>query len=516
VGSSVRRALVSVSDKTGVVGLCRVLSDAGYEVVSTGGTAGTLREAGIPVTDVSAVTEWPEMMGGRIKTLHPRVHGGILARRDDPGDVQAMEAHGIVGIDVVVVNLYPFDASVARPGATHDETIEQIDIGGPAMVRAAAKNAAHVCVVTDPSEYAAVEDAVRSGEIGLELRRRLAARAFAYTARYDAAVASWLAREVGEAEPFPPLVTVALEKASDLRYGDNPHQRAALYRRLDGVPRGVASAELLQGKALSFNNLVDADAAYALVRDLAGPAVAIVKHTNPCGAGVHERDLSVAWARALAGDPTSAFGGIVAVNGVVDAALARAMADVFLEVLIAPGYSAEARGVLARKRNLRVLELPLERASGGRFALREVSGGMLLSDADLRLDSVRDGEVGTDRAPTEAEWAALQLAWAVCKHTKSNAIVIADAAHAIGVGAGQMSRVDAARLAVQRSLAPIRGAAAASDAFFPFRDGLDVLAEAGVTAVVQPGGSVRDDEVLAAADEHGIAMVFTGTRHFRH
>jgi phosphoribosylaminoimidazolecarboxamide formyltransferase/IMP cyclohydrolase len=510
----IERALLSVSDKDGIQAFAARLSAAGVELVSTGGTARALREAGLTVRDVSELTGSPEMMEGRVKTLHPRVHGGILARRDHAGDVEDMRTHGIAGIDLVVVNLYPFEQTVAREGVTVAEAVEQIDIGGPTMVRAAAKNHAHVGIVVDPDDYERVASAVESGAgLDEETRRDLALKAFASTARYDAAIVRHFAGLNGG---FPEALRLGWDKVADLRYGENPHQSAAFYRSALDPVHGLAAAVQHQGKELSYNNLVDADAAYALARDLSSPGVAVIKHTNPCGVGVDGESATLAYERALEGDPISAFGGIVAVNVPVDQALAERLVEIFLEIVIAPSYTPEALEILAAKKNLRALSLPLEQAAPRGPRLQDVAGGVLVQERDAQLLPIREARVVTERSPTESEWRALELAWVVSKHVKSNTIVYANAVQAAGIGAGQMSRVDAARLAATRARIPTEGGAAGSDAFFPFRDGLDVIAEAGITAVVQPGGSRRDDEVIAAANEHGMAMVLTGERHFRH
>ena len=519
-----RRALLSVSDKTGLVEFARALADRGVELVSTGGTARALRDAGLAVRDVADVTGFPEIMDGRVKTLHPRIHGGLLGRRSHEGDRAAMEAHGIPGIDLLVVNLYPFRETLAS-GADRDTCVENIDIGGPAMLRAAAKNHADVAVVTSPDDYAAVRDALAAheGALPLALRRRLAADAFAHTAAYDAAVARWMADQEGES--FPREVSLAGRRALTLRYGENPHQAAALYTGGEARP-GVATAVQLQGKALSYNNLNDTDAAYEAVAAFDDPAVVIVKHANPCGVAVAP-DIATAYAKALACDPVSAFGGIIAVNRALDAVTAEAILDLFAEVVIAPEIAADARDLLARKGNLRVLEagaVPDPAAPG--ISAKTLAGGLLVQDRDAgRVDADALRAV-TRRMPTAQEQADLLFAFRVAKHVKSNAIVYARDGATVGIGAGQMSRVDSARIAAQKARdaaeaageAPPRtqGAVVASDAFFPFADGLIAAAEAGVTAVIQPGGSKRDDAVIAAADARDLAMVVTGMRHFRH
>jgi phosphoribosylaminoimidazolecarboxamide formyltransferase / IMP cyclohydrolase len=524
----IRRALLSVSDKTGLVDLARGLAAAGVELVSTGGTAAALRQAELAVRDVSDLTGFPEIMDGRVKTLHPGVHGGLLARRDDAAHLAAMQAHGIAAIDLLVVNLYPFEATVAR-GAGYDETVENIDIGGPAMLRAAAKNHAHVAVVTDPEDYGPLLDELRAtGGTSAATRRRLAQITYARTAAYDAAVSGWLAGAIGEAAPR--RMTVAGRLSATLRYGENPHQTAAFYT--DGSARpGVATAVQHQGKELSYNNLNDTDAAFELVAEFdaasgAGPTCAIIKHANPCGVASGATLLD-AYQRAYDCDRTSAFGGIVALNGPIDGPTAEAITAIFTEVVIAPGANDEARAVFARKPNLRLLTtgaLPDPSALGR--TIRQVAGGFLLQDRDNGRITAADLRVVTKRAPTEAELADLLFAWAVAKHVKSNAIVYAKGGATVGIGAGQMSRVDSTRIAARKAAdmaqalglpqVPTQGSVVASDAFFPFADGLITAAEAGATAIIQPGGSMRDADVIAAADAAGLAMVLTGQRHFRH
>jgi phosphoribosylaminoimidazolecarboxamide formyltransferase/IMP cyclohydrolase len=521
----IARALLSVSDKTGLVEFARFLAGRGVELVSTGGTFRALAEAGVPVREVADYTGFPEMMDGRVKTLHPKVHGGILALRDEPDHAAAMAAHGIGAIDLVVVNLYPFEATVAK-GADFATCVENIDIGGPAMIRSAAKNHRYVTVVVDSADYAAVmaEMAARNGAVGEDLRRRLAAKAFARTGAYDAAISQWFAGQLGDT--FPERLVFAGERAQALRYGENPHQQAAFYR--GGARRpGVASAVQLQGKELSYNNLNDTDAAFELVAEfIERPAVAIIKHANPCGVALAPTLLE-AWRKALACDPVSAFGGIVAVNRRLDGATALAIAEIFTEVIVAPDADAEARAVLAAKKNLRLLltgGMPDPAAPG--ITVRSLAGGYLVQSRDNGRVPLSALRTVTKRAPTEAELADLGFAFTVCKHVKSNAIVYARDGATVGIGAGQMSRVDSARIAFRKAQdaaraaglkAPLtEGSVAASDAFFPFADGLEVVAEAGARAVIQPGGSVRDAEVIAAADARGLAMVFTGMRHFRH
>ena len=523
----ITRALLSVSNKTGLVDLGRALAERGVELLSTGGTAAALREAGLAVRDVAEVTGFPEMMDGRVKTLHPMVHGGLLALRDNADHVAAMQAHGIGAIDLLVVNLYPFEATVAR-GADYDTCIENIDIGGPAMIRAAAKNHAHVTVVVDVEDYETVLGDMdqHGGATCPKFRRKLAQRAYARTAAYDAAVSTWLADAIGETAPRRRAFAGTL--AQTLRYGENPHQRAAFYT--DGSDRpGVATARQVQGKELSYNNINDTDAAFELVSEFAavdGPACAIIKHANPCGVA-RAATLKEAYSRAFDCDRTSAFGGIVALNQPLDGATAEEIAGIFTEVVIAPGADADALRVFAARKNLRLLltEGLADPAAAGRM-IRQVSGGYLVQDRDAGRIARADLQVVTKRGPTEAEIADMLFAWNVAKHVKSNAIVYVRDGATVGVGAGQMSRVDSCRIAARKARdmadalglpAPLtQGSAVASDAFFPFADGLLAAAEAGATAVIQPGGSMRDAEVIAAADEAGLAMVLTGQRHFRH
>ena len=520
------RALISVSDKAGLLDLARALAARGVELISTGGTSGMLRTAGLAVRDVADVTGFPEMMDGRVKTLHPNVHGALLALRDDDEHLLAMAAHGIEPIDLLIVNLYPFEETVAK-GADHATCIENIDIGGPAMIRAASKNHKFVTVLTDPADYQALLDqlAAHDGATTMAFRQKMALAAYGKTAAYDAAVSNWLAGEIGEKAPRHR--TFAGKLAQGLRYGENPHQGAAFY--VDGSKReGVATARQWQGKELSYNNINDTDAAFELVAEFAGdaPACAIIKHANPCGVAVGA-SLAEAYLRAYDCDRTSAFGGIVALNQPLDAATAEKIVEIFTEVVIAPGASDEARAVFAGKKNLRLLTtagLPDARAAGTAF--KQVAGGFLVQDRDAGVLNTRELRVVTKRAPTDAEMADMLFAWKVAKHVKSNAIIYVKDGATVGVGAGQMSRIDSTRIAARKSqdmaealglAAPLTlGSVVASDAFFPFADGLVAAAEAGATAVIQPSGSMRDDEVIAAADAAGLAMVFTGMRHFRH
>ncbi len=525
---AIRRALLSVSDKTGVVELASRLAKGGVELVSTGGTARALREAGLQVRDVSDVTGFPEMMDGRVKTLHPLIHGGLLAVRDDADHLAAMEAHEIGAIDLLVSNLYPFEDTVMR-GAAREEIIENIDIGGPAMIRSASKNHAFVTIVTDPEDYRGLIDelAEHDGATTLAFRKRMAAKAFAATAAYDSMISQWFAF-ADQQRLFPEMLAVNGRLAGELRYGENPHQKAALYTPLGPHARGLAQAEQVQGKDLSYNNYNDADAALELVAEFAGqdPAVAIVKHANPCGVA-QAGALAEAWREALACDPVSAFGGIVACNRALDGATAAAICDIFTEVVVAPGADEAARAAFAAKPNLRLLlldELPDARRGG--LQVKPIAGALLVQTRDNAAVSAGDLKVVTRRAPTARELADCLFAWTVARHVKSNAIVFARGGVTAGIGAGQMNRRDSARIAAIRAREAAEtagwpeprtvGSAMASDAFLPFADGLQAAIDAGATAVIQPGGAMRDEEVIAAADAAGLAMVFTGTRHFRH
>ncbi|BBD77523.1 MULTISPECIES: bifunctional phosphoribosylaminoimidazolecarboxamide formyltransferase/IMP cyclohydrolase [Hydrogenophilus] len=521
-----RTALLSVSDKTGLIPFAQALAQLGYTLLSTGGTAKALRDAGLTVTDVAEHTGFPEILDGRVKTLHPRVHGGILADRSNPEHIATLAAHDIPPIEIVAVNLYPFAATVARPDCTLAEAIENIDIGGPAMVRAAAKNHGDeqggVTVIVDPADYTPVLDELKNrGQVSYATRFRLAAKAFTHTARYDAMVSTYLTQRLEGDATWPQALHLSFDLVMPLRYGENPHQQAAFYRDLNPAPGALALAETLQGKALSFNNLADADAAWECVKQFDpqqdGAACVIVKHANPCGVAVAECAAD-AYRKAFATDPTSAFGGIIAFNTVVDAAAAEALTQQFLEVVIAPDYTQEARARLAEKKNVRVLRCPWGPAVAQQD-LKRIGGGLLVQSNDTDLLDPAHLKVVTRRTPTQDEMRDLLFVWRVAKFVKSNAIVYGKNGQTIGIGAGQMSRVDSSRIAVikaQNAGLEVRGSVVASDAFFPFRDGVDVLAQAGATAVIQPGGSVRDEEVIAAANEHGIAMVFTGMRHFRH
>ncbi|PYT00574.1 MAG: bifunctional phosphoribosylaminoimidazolecarboxamide formyltransferase/inosine monophosphate cyclohydrolase [Acidobacteria bacterium] len=547
----IKRALISISDKTGAVDLAKALREFGVDIISTGGTARTLRDFGIDVTDVSDITGFPEMMDGRVKTLHPKMHGAFLALRDNPEHVASMTEHGIEPIDMVVVNLYPFEETVAKEDVSLEDAVENIDIGGPAMIRSASKNWRDVAVVTDPRLYEGLIEELRrnEGSLSLETRQRLAVLAYTRTAGYDLAISSYLAKQLSDdelalIEPLNPLqnlmfiesddvledaasadgvvlssdtLDIHLAKITDLRYGENPHQHAALFS--NGDPGGIANAEQLHGKEMSFNNYVDAEAAWNLVQDFQDTAVAIVKHTNPSGVGIGSTNEE-AYRRALSTDPVSAFGGIVAFNLKVDAAVAALVIEVFSEVIVAPEYDHEALEIFRSKKNLRILKLPAtnnEQRTTPEY--KQISGGFLVQDSDtLRIDADQL-KIVSKRPPTEAELKSMLLAWRVCKHVKSNAIVLANEYQTIGVGSGQMNRVDSVRIAAMRAERfnlPIKGSALASDAFFPFRDNVDEAAKMGVSAIIQPGGSVKDADSIAAADEHGLAMAFTGFRHFKH
>lgn len=514
----IQRAILSVTDKTGLVDFARKLSALGIELVSTGGTAKLLRDSGITVKDISDLTGFPEMLDGRVKTLHPKVHGGILHRREDPKHVAAVREHGIQPIDMVVVNLYAFEKTAAKPGAKFEELIENIDIGGPSMIRSAAKNFADVAIVTSPTDYDAIADELQrqNGALTKATKWHLAQKAFATTAAYDSAIASTLERITNDfelhaqSEKFPETLRISFNKVLDLRYGENPHQKAAMYS--DGSGKGVANARQLQGKELSYNNIVDLQAAWDLAQEFEEPVVAIIKHTNPCGTATG-KTLAEAYKRALECDPVSAFGGVIGVNRPVDLEAAEEMHKLFLEVIAAPAFDEAAKTKFASKKNLRLVEVvPVNQ----KWVLKNVSGGMLVQDNDSRALQETDLKVVTRRRPTPEETRALLFGWKVCKHVKSNAIVYARDGQTVGVGAGQMSRVDSAKIGAMKAQLPLKGTVAASDAFFPFPDGVEEIAKAGATAIIQPGGSQRDPEVIEAADRLGLAMLFTGVRHFRH
>ncbi|MCI0487481.1 MAG: bifunctional phosphoribosylaminoimidazolecarboxamide formyltransferase/IMP cyclohydrolase [Blastocatellia bacterium] len=523
----IARALISVSDKTGLVEFARCLNRHSVELVSTGGTARTLRDAGLDIRDVSNLTGFPEILGGRVKTLHPKVHGGILAIRDSEEHRQQVEQNQLEYIDMAVANLYPFGETIARPDVTVEEAIENIDIGGPAMIRSAAKNFEDVAVVVSPADYAAIAEEMdaNEGRLSRLTRLELARRAFEMTARYDASISQFLIDSVSldaETETLHVNKTSNLSarfilfarKETDLRYGENPHQRAALYLPY-GSEQGIATAEKLQGKELSYNNLIDMDAAWSLVSEFADTSCAIIKHTNPCGAAMG-RDTREAFEKARATDPVSAFGGIIGFNHPVTESAARAIAETFFEAIVAPDYESSALEVLASKKNLRVMRMGERQGRLAPYDIRMIGGGLLVQDRDLGVLDDSSVRVVTEREPSEEEMQALRFAWIIAKHVKSNAIVYARDGQLIGVGAGQMSRVDSVKIGAMKAQLPLEGSVVASDAFFPFRDGIDEAARSGVTAVIQPGGSVRDEEVIAAANEHNLAMVFTGMRHFKH
>jgi phosphoribosylaminoimidazolecarboxamide formyltransferase/IMP cyclohydrolase len=511
----VRRALISVHDKSGAAELARELAGLGVQIVSTGGTAAHLKEAGIEVGLVEELTGFPEILGGRVKTLHPKVFGGVLADATRPDHARDLAASAIEPFDLVVINLYPFERTVSRR-AQRSEVIEMIDIGGPALIRAAAKNQARVAVAVDPEDYAEVlEEIRRTGGTSPALRERLAARAFARTAAYDAAIAHYLSEGPRSGGEFPENLVLAYERVGSLRYGENPHQRAALYREPQAPPEAVVRFQMLQGKELSFNNLLDLDAAVALARDFDGPAAVIVKHNNPCGAAVGDT-ITEAFGRAFACDPLAAFGGIIAIRGKVDGAVASLVLQHFAEVVAADDFTQEAIDFFGKKPNIRLLKLPISRRAVEALDFKRIEGGLLAQDSDSEPDQVSAWRLLSQRKPTTVERAACELAWKVVRRVKSNAIVLANARQTIGIGAGQMSRVDACRLAAAKPVLPVVNCGAASDAFFPFRDGLDVLGEAGVTAVVAPGGSIRDPEIVAAADERQMAFLQAPRRHFRH
>ncbi|MEO8594656.1 MAG: bifunctional phosphoribosylaminoimidazolecarboxamide formyltransferase/IMP cyclohydrolase [Candidatus Solibacter sp.] len=508
--SKISRVLLSVTDKTGILEFASALAEMGAELISTGGTARLLRDAGVSVADVSEVTGFPEMLDGRVKTMHPKIAGGLLAIRSNPQHMAAILEHGIVPIDMVVVNLYRFEEVAAKAGAHLEELIENIDIGGPTMLRAAAKNYQDVAVVTSPGDYSAILEELRAngGELSLDTKWRLARKVFRTTADYDAAISARL-EQVEAAGPLPHDLAVRAPKLMDLRYGENPHQSAALYGRSG---KGIAGAEQLQGKELSYNNLVDLDAAWQLVNEFERPAVAIIKHTNPCGCA-EQAKLAEAYRKAFEADPVSAFGGVIGINRAVDAETASEIAKTFIEAIAAPDYSAEALAILSAKKNLRLMRV----APGlDPLVVKSISGGYLAQSADTAKLERAAIVVKTQRAPTEDEWVALEFGWKVAKHVKSNAIVYARAGQSVGVGAGQMSRVDSVKLGAVKAVLPLAGTVVASDAFFPFSDGVEEAVKNGATAIIQPGGSMRDEEVIAAADRLGVAMVFAGVRHFRH
>ena len=517
--ADLNKALISVSDKTGIDKMAKGLEALGAEILSTGGTAKTLRDEGVTVTEVSSYTGSPEILGGRVKTLHPKIHGGLLGRRRLDIHVQQMQEQGIAPIDVVVVNLYPFEATISKPGCSFEEAIEQIDIGGPSMLRSAAKNHEDVLVVVDPADYARVLEALHSGTVSLDLRRDLARKVFQHTARYDGLIATYLEQQANQSQEvrFPTVLSLQYEKIENLRYGENPHQQGAVYKETASKEPSVAHATQLHGKAMSYNNFLDANSALELAKEFDDTAVAIIKHNNPCGVALGSTAVE-AYVQARETDPISAFGGVIACNRPVDLLMAKEVTSTFVEVLIAPGFSEEALAELKRKKDLRLLDIgslkPTERAG---LDMKKIVGGLLVQDRDLgALRDIGDLKIPSQRQPTNEEFEACDFAWKVCKHVKSNAIVFAGRTQTVGIGAGQMSRVDSVKLAEMKAVLPVKGSVMASDAFFPFRDGLDAAAKAGVTAVIQPGGSIRDEELIKAADEHQMAMIMTGMRHFRH
>ena len=516
--ASIKRALISVSDKTGVVEMAKGLEALGAEILSTGGTAKALRDAGVKVTDVAVYTGSPEILDGRVKTLHPKIHGGLLGRRSLPAHVDQMKQHNIGPIDVVVVNLYPFEATIAKPHCTFDEAIENIDIGGPSMLRSAAKNHEDVLVVVDPADYPCVLEAIRAGTLTRAMRRELAMKAFQHTGRYDSLIAGYLEKQVRGGEvKFPKILSLQFDLADTLRYGENPHQQGAFYRERTSNEPSVARGKILHGKPMSYNNFLDANSALELVKEFDETAAVIIKHNNPCGVALGGTPRE-AYVKARETDPVSAFGGVIAFNRAVDLSSAKEITSTFVEVVVAPGFAEDALPELKRKKDLRLLDVgPLTKVKQEGYDLKKLVGGLIVQDRDLgTLSDLRTLPVPTVRKPTDEEYAACTFAWKVCKHVKSNAIIYARPGQTVGIGAGQMSRVDSVKLAAMKAQLPVKGCVMASDAFFPFRDGLDAAAQAGITAVIQPGGSIRDAEIIKAADEHGLAMILTGMRHFRH
>lgn len=508
-----KQALISVSDKTGITEFAKGLVYLGFDIISTGGTLKAIKEAGIPVKAVDEVTGFPEIMDGRVKTLHPNVHGGLLAKRDNPEHMKALEENGIETIDLVAVNLYPFKETLAKPDVSEAEIIENIDIGGPTMLRSAAKNFADVLVVVDPKDYSQVLDSLKTGEVDFTVRKKLAAKVFRHTAHYDAMIARYFTETTGET--FPENYTVTYEKVQELRYGENPHQKAAFYKTPQASPFSLASAKQLHGKELSYNNIQDANAALEIVQEYAEPAAVAIKHMNPCGIGTAD-SLAEAFQRAYDADPVSIFGGIVALNREVDKTTAEILNGIFLEIVIAPSFTKEALEVLTKKKNIRLLELAMDKTEAPFHKLTTVKGGVLIQDSDKAELNDEDLTVVTKRKPTEEELQDLRFAWKAVKHVKSNAIVLAKNGQTIGVGAGQMNRVGSANIAIEQAGDKAKNAAMASDAFFPMPDTVEAAAAAGITAIIQPGGSKRDQESIDACDAHGIAMVFTGLRHFKH
>ncbi|GGA52225.1 bifunctional phosphoribosylaminoimidazolecarboxamide formyltransferase/IMP cyclohydrolase [Paenibacillus physcomitrellae] len=514
---SIKRALVSVSDKAGIVEFCRELSNLGVEIISTGGTKNLLAKEGVPVIGISEVTGFPEILDGRVKTLHPAVHSGLLAVRDSAEHQAQMKELGLDYIDLVVVNLYPFQETIAKPNVEYEDAIENIDIGGPTMLRSAAKNHAFVSVVVDSADYPAVLNEIKiKGDTSLETRKRLAAKVFRHTASYDALISDYLSNVTGD--PLPERFTVTYEKIQDLRYGENPHQKAAFYKKPLAAADTLTTAKQLHGKELSYNNINDANAALQIVKEFEEPAVVAVKHMNPCGVGIGGSVLE-AYKKAYAADPTSIFGGIVAANRIIDGDTALLLKEIFLEIILAPGFTKEALEILTQKKNIRLLEVGSLKSGENReksFTITTIDGGMIVQESDVHSMSTDDLQVVTDRKPTEEELKQLLFGWKVVKHVKSNAIVLANDSMTVGVGAGQMNRVGAAKIAIEQAGDKAKGSVLASDAFFPMGDTLELAAKAGITAVIQPGGSIKDEESIKVANEYGIAMVFTGVRHFKH
>ena len=519
--SKIQRALISVSDKTGIVEFAKGLAGLGVEILSTGGTAKALKDAGLGVKDVSEHTNFPEMLGGRLKTLHPKIHGGLLWRRDNPQDQEDVKAHNIDPIDMVVVNLYPFEQTVSKPDVKFEEAIENIDIGGPTMLRAASKNFKDVIVIVDPDDYSKILEELNSGngEAGYDTRYYLARKVFAHTAKYDTLISNYLNKQAEPDNPFQPTLNMSFSRISSLRYGENPHMKAAVYREPLYNGLSIVDAKILQGKEMSFNNYLDSSASVDLAKEFKGqPTAVIVKHNNPCGVAVDD-SISRAYKNAFETDPISAFGGVISLNRNVDEATAKEILSLFVEIIIAPGFDPEALKLLSAKPNIRLLELDITKDVTG-FEMRKIQGGLLVQERDAAMiEDLRSLKVATKRQPDDDEYAAMAFAWRICKHMKSNAIIYSTKDRTLGIGCGQTSRVDSARLAAMKAgnfNISLKGSAVASDAFFPNRDGIDVVAEAGATAVIQPGGSIKDADTIAAADEHNMAMVFTGMRHFRH
>ncbi|MFZ3064920.1 MAG: bifunctional phosphoribosylaminoimidazolecarboxamide formyltransferase/IMP cyclohydrolase [Nitrospirota bacterium] len=515
----IKLALISVSNKDGIINFAKGLNEFGIKILSTGGTAKSLRDAGIPVTDVSEHTGFPEMLDGRVKTLHPKIHGGLLGKRDNPEHVKKMQEHNIEPIDMVVVNLYPFEATIAKPNCTFEDAIENIDIGGPTMLRSAAKNFKDVAVVVDPLDYKKLLDEMKkkNGELTEDTKFELAKKVFLHTARYDSVISNYLEKSDKEPVRFPGILTLQFEKVQNLRYGENPHQQGAFYREFNIKEPSVSRAKQLQGKEMSFNNFLDANSALELAKEYDEPTVVIVKHNNPCGVATGE-PLVKAYKIARDADPVSAFGGVLAFNRRVDSKTAKEIVSTFVEVVIAPDFDEDALEEFKKKKDIRLLDSgPTVKGEAEGMDMKKIVGGLIFQDRDLgRINDIKGLKVATKRRPTEKEWKALSFAWKVCKHVKSNAIVFAKENCTLGIGAGQMSRVDSVKIAIMKANKSLKGSALASDAFFPFADGIKAAAKAGVKAIIQPGGSIRDDEVIAAADKHKIAMVFTGMRHFRH